>query len=170
MTLKIIEKQEKIVKSLEVLLLKDVPKLGKKGKIVKVKAGYGRNYLIPKKLAAIATKENIRLLEIEKKRSEQLELARKEQIRQLASELEKTPCTIEAKTNEEGHLFGSVTYSLIAEAFNNLGFDIKAQDIELEKPEHYPIKERGIFHIHIRLHPEIVAKSKVWVVDEQSGE
>lgn len=158
------------MKTLELLLMQDLPKLGKKGNIVRVKAGYGRNYLIPNKLAAVATTENIHLLEIEKKRSLQEELAKKEEIKAVAKQLELTSCTIEAKANEEGHLFGSITYAMIAEAFTRAGFETKTEDIELEQPSLYPIKALGIFNVHIRLHPEIAAKSKVWVVNEQSSE
>ena len=159
------------MKNIKLLLLENVPKLGKKGNIVSVRPGYGRNYLIPKSLAAVATKENLRLLEIQKKRHMQMEAEKKEQVRLVAKELELTGCTLEAKANEEGHLFGSVTYAMIAEGFQEIGFEIKAEDIELIDPKLYPIKELGIFAVQIRLHPEITAKSKVWVVNEQeSGE
>lgn len=158
------------MKAFELLLLEDVPKLGKKGNIVKVKLGYGRNYLLPKRLAALATKQNIRLLEIDKKRSLQMEAVRKEEIKKIAREMEVTSCTVEAKANEEGHLFGSVTYAIIAQAFIDLGFEVKAEDIELEQAALYPIKQLGIFNIQIRLHPEVIAKAKVWVVNEQSSE
>ena len=158
------------MKSLELLLMQDIPKLGKKGIIVRVKSGYGRNYLIPKGIASPVTKENLRLLEIQKKRHIQMELAKKEEIKRLAKELEVTACTIEAKANEEGHLFGSVTYTIIAENFEKMGFEVKAEDIELKDTTLYPIKELGIFAIQIRLHPEIIAKSKVWVVNEPEND
>lgn len=155
--------------NLEILLLKDVPKLGRKGVIVKVKAGYGRNYLIPYRLAALATKENLRLMEIEKKKDNHLELLRKEDLKRVGQELELTACTIEAKANEEGHLFGSVSYNMIQDGFKKLGFDMQAEDIVLEDASLYPIKQLGIFALKIKLHPEITVKSKVWVVNEQQG-
>ncbi len=154
------------MRSLELLLMQDVAKLGPKGKIVKVKLGYGRNYLLPRGLATPVTKENLRQLEIQNKRQAQLEVEHKEQIRTQAKQLEMTPCTIEAKANEEGHLFGSITYVKIAECFKKQGFDVKPENIELEDPSLHPIKELGIFPILVRLHPDVVAKTKVWVMNE----
>jgi large subunit ribosomal protein L9 len=157
----------KIMKMLEILLLQDVTKLGNKGNIVKVKQGYGRNYLIPNRFAALATRENICLLELEKKHYSLIQLEKKEQLKQIAQELEGTACTLEAKANEDGHLFGSITYTAIAEGFCKLGFEVKAEDIEVEDAALYPIKELGIFSVKIKLHPEIIVKTKVWVVNEQ---
>lgn len=158
------------MKMLELLLMKDVSTLGSKGDIIKVKNGYARNYLIPKGIAATVTKESLRLLEVEKKKVAQKELAQKEELKNIAKELEVTACMIEAKANDEQHLFGSVTYSIIAEHYQKLGFDVKADEIELEDSSMYPIKELGIFAVQIRLHPEVVAKSKVWVTPEQENE
>lgn len=154
---------------MEVLLIKDVPKLGQKGSIVKVKMGYGRNYLLPYKLATLATKENMRILEIDKKRTLQLMEQKKEELKKVAQELEVTACTIEAKANEEGHLFGSVSYPMIQEAFKKLGFPLEADSIQLEDASLYPIKQLGIFTVAIKLHPEIVVKTKVWVVNQQEA-
>ncbi|NUM33195.1 MAG: 50S ribosomal protein L9 [Candidatus Brocadiae bacterium] len=154
------------MKVLELLLVQDVPKLGRKGEIVKVKNGYGRNFLLPNKMASTVTKESLRQLEVEKKRQLQLELAKKEELKKMAKVLEVSTCNIEIKANEEGKLFGSISYATISEVFQKMGFDVKAEDIELEDASRYPIKELGIFPIQIRLHPEITAKGKVWVVPE----
>lgn len=154
------------MKHLELLLMQDVHQLGRKGDVVKVKPGYGRNFLIPKRMAATVTKENLRQLEILKKREFQLELARKEEIKKIAKDLEVSACTIEAKANEEGNLFGSITYAIISDVYKKMGFAVKAEDIELQDSSRYPIKELGMFELQIRLHPEIIAKSKVWVVNE----
>lgn len=157
------------MKMMELLLLENVPKLGKKGNTVRVKLGYGRNYLIPKKLATPVTKESLRFLEIEEKRLRQLELEKQEEFKKLAQEMELTACTIEAKANEDGNLFGSVSYAMIAEGFQEMGFEVQADDITLEDESLYPIKELGIFTIQVKLHSEVTAKSKVWVVNEQEG-
>lgn len=157
---------EKFMKSIELLLMQDVPTLGNKGKTVKVKFGFARNYLLPRKLATMVTKENLRLLEVMQKRQAQAEALHKEQLKDIGKQLEKTACTIEAKTNEEGHLFGSITYAKIAEQFQKQGFELKAEDIELEDTSAYPIKELGIFPIRIRLHSDVTTTSKVWVVNE----
>jgi len=154
------------MKSIELLLMQDIPTLGPKGKTVKVKLGYARNYLLPRKLATMVTKENLRILEVMKKRQIQEEAARKEKLKEVAKQLEKTACTIEAKTNEDGHLFGSITYAKIAEQFQKQGFELNAEAIQLEDTSAYPIKELGIFPIQIRLHDEVTATSKVWVVKE----
>lgn len=154
------------MKNLELVLLQDVAKLGKKGDIVRVKPGYARNFLMPMQFAKPATKENIRMMEVEKKRFVQKQAEKKVEIQKLAEELELVACAIESKANEEGNLFGSVTYAIIAEGFRKMGFEVNAEDIELEDPNAYPIKALGIFPIQIRLHAEVTAKSKVWVVNE----
>lgn len=155
---------------IELLLRKDVPKLGRTGSFIRVKPGYARNYLIPKGYGVIATKENIRLVEIVKKRMLQEEVLVKEQLVDLAKELEKAACNIEAKANEDDVLFGSVTYDIIAESFKKQGFNVKAEYLELEDTSLYPIKALGIFPVKIKLHEEVVATSKVWVVKEQEQE
>lgn len=156
------------MKTFEVLLVEDLEKWGKKGNIVKIKPGYARNYLIPKGLATLATKENLRLIELQKKYRAEEENVKKEELKKVAEKLSSISCTIEAKANEEGHLFGSVTYAMIADAFVNLGFDVKAEDIELEQPSLYPIKELGIFQANVRLHSDITSKVKIWIINEQS--
>ena len=155
------------MKTIELLLKTDVPKLGETGNLVRVKPGFARNYLIPKGLGVAATKENIRLIEIEKKRLVQEEEIKKDKLADVAKKLEDTACNIEAKANEEGNLFGSVTYAMIADGYNALGYSVKAENIALEDSSLYPIKELGIFPITIKLHSDITAKSKVWVVKEQ---
>lgn len=155
---------------IELLLKQDVPKLGKTGNYVKVKPGYARNYLIPQGLGVIATTENIRLVEIAKKRILQQVALEKEQLKEVAKELEKAACNIEVKANEDDTLFGSVTYDLIAAEFNKMGFNcVKADKLKLEDADVYPIKSLGIFPIEITLHEDLVATSKVWVVKEQDA-
>jgi large subunit ribosomal protein L9 len=156
------------MKDLELLLMQDIPKLGRKGDIVRVKNGYGRNYLVPKGFANTVTKENLRQIEIQKKRQIQVEIARKDEMKRLSKELEVSVCTIEAKANEEGHLFGSVSYAKIVEAFQSMGFKLGEEMIRLEDPDKYPIKELGLFPIQIQLHPEVLTKSKIWVVNEEN--
>lgn len=158
------------MKPLELLLKEDIAKLGARGSIVRVRPGYARNYLLPNGLAVVANKENVKVLEAEKRRLAQQEKQIKSSFSQLAKELEDISCSIEAKANEEGVLFGSVNYSMIAEAFNELGFEVKANDIELEDKDRYPIKEGGIYNVLIRLHSDVTAKSKVWVVNKQEDE
>jgi len=154
------------MKDLQLLLMQDVPKLGRKGEIVKVKKGYGRNYLIPMGMANFATEDNLRQIEIWKRQQKQLELARRDEMKRLAKELEVSMCEIAAKANEDNTLFGSVTYNKIAESFRKMGFAVDANIFQLEDETKYPIKELGIFPLQIQLHPEVVVKSKVWIINE----
>ncbi len=158
------------MKYLELLLMQDVPTLGNKGKIVKVKAGYGRNYLIPQKIAAAVTQENLRQLEILKKKQLLEEEAKKKELEKIAENMRSVTCVIEAKVNQDGHLFGSITYAKIAEAFQKQNINVKAEDIQLDDASLYPIKDLGFFPVQIRLHPEVVAKSKVCVMKEPDTE
>lgn len=153
---------------MEVLLRQDVPKVGRRGQVVRVASGFGRNYLIPRGLATTVTQANVKLLEQEAKKYEAKEAKRKEELKKVAEALDAHSVTIEAKANDEGHLFGSVTYDLILKAFQADGFELEERQLELENPEKIPIKEVGIYSIKILLHPEITAFSKVWVVEDTS--
>lgn len=157
------------MKFLELLLTKKVPKLGNKGSIVKVKVGYGRNYLIPKGLAVTVTKENIRRIEFEKKQMQELQAAQKEELEVRAKELEVISAAINVKANEDGVLFGSITYNKIADAFKAIGYDINPDDIEIADKEEfpYPIKKLGKVPLLVRLHPEVTAKTKLWLMKEE---
>jgi large subunit ribosomal protein L9 len=146
----------------EVILLEDVPGLGGQGEVVKVRDGYARNYLLPRHLGAPVTEAARRRLE--KKRQERLqELARRKAGAEAqAARLEQLSCTIPVKTGAEGKLFGSVTLGDILAA-------LKAQDIVLEKHQltlAEPLRELGVFKIPVKLHPEVEASLKVWVVEE----
>lgn len=156
------------MKDLQLLLMQDVPKLGRKGDIVKVKNGYGRNYLIPMGLANFATDDNLKQIEIWKRQQQQLEIAKRDEMKRLAKELEVSMCEIAAKANEDNTLFGSVTYAKIAESFAKMGFAVEESMLKLEDEEKYPIKELGIFPIQIQLHPDVLVKSKVWIVSEKA--
>lgn len=152
---------------IEVLLWQDIPKLGKRESLVKVSEGYARNYLFPRKLATIATKENLKQLENYKKRALREEEKVKLTLQQLASEIEKASCTLEVKVNEEGILYGSVTPQMIIDALHKQGWkQIKAEMVELETP----IKELGVYRAKVKLHQEIIANCRLWVVEESITE
>lgn len=145
---------------MKVILRQDYEKLGKAGDIVQVKDGFARNFLIPREIAYEATPGNIRRFEEEKKRM-MLQFEReKKKAEQLAKELEKTSCTISMAVGEEDRLFGSVTSQDIADALKEKGIEIDRRKIVLEEP----IKSLGIYSVPIRLHPEVTASVKVWVV------
>ena len=147
---------------MKVILRKDFETLGKVGEIVNVKAGYARNYLIPKKIAYVALEGNIRALEEEKKsllvKTEQ-ELTAAEA---LATELEKVSVTIPVQVGEEEKIFGSVTSQMISDFLKEKGFEIDKRKIEMDDQ----IKALGIYEVAVKLHPSVSTNVKVWVVRE----
>ncbi len=152
-------------KSVEVLLAKDVPYLGKRGEIVRVKPGYARNYLLPQGLATVATEENKRQLEAYHRRLRELEAQRKKEMQQLAKRLSKHSVTLEANANKDGYLYGSIVANDIAKALQEAGYDIQPEQIQMEGA----LKELGMYTIGVRLHPEVSTDIKVWVVPTASS-
>jgi large subunit ribosomal protein L9 len=147
---------------MEIILLEDILPLGKAGDLVKVSDGYGRNYLIPNKLAIKATPKNRKKLEHEKRFAQEKTEKVKRDAEKLANKIEEFSCTITKPVGESGKLFGSVTSKELEEHLNENGFQIERKQIELEEP----IKSLGVYTIPIRLHPEVTANLKLWVVRE----
>ncbi|NOX36934.1 MAG: 50S ribosomal protein L9 [Calditrichaeota bacterium] len=147
---------------MKIILREDFERLGKAGDIVDVKPGYARNYLIPKQIAYPATPSYLKILEEERKQKQQRLLKEKKQAEAMAKKLEDVSVTISVSVGEEDKMFGSVTSQNIADALKEQGIEIDRRKIELEEP----IKELGIYSVPIRLHPEVEAKIKVWVVKE----
>ncbi len=144
----------------EVILRRDVRNLGKAGDVVKVKDGYARNYLIPKGYAYLATKENLRIWEEEKRRREKQLAKEKAKYEELAQKIGSLSVNIVADANEEDTLYGSITEVHIAEALRQEGIEIDKDWVVLPTP----IKKLGIYDVEIQLHPEVKAVLKVWVV------
>ena len=146
---------------MEVILNQDVDKLGKSGTIVKVKAGFARNFLIPNGLVLPLTPANLKKLEQDNlKKVSQLEKIKKES-EALGERLANLSVTIPALTKEEeDRLYGSITSQDIADALKEEGVDIDKNSVILDEP----IKSLGIYEIPIKLHPEVLTKIKVWVV------
>jgi len=145
---------------MEVILNQDIEKLGKAGTVVKVKRGFARNFLIPNNLAVQLTAANLKKLEEEKqKKVLQLEKVKRES-EELKIRLEGLSLTMPVLTQEEDKLYASITAQDIAGALRDEGFDIAKNSIVLDEP----IKSLGIYEIPVKLHPEIVAKIKVWIV------
>src|SRR5437667_186825 len=144
-------------------LTEDVANLGLQGELVEVKAGYGRNYLVPNGLATVPTEHNLRLLERYKERVKAAREARIADLRVLAEQIQRVTVTIEANASEEGHLYGSVGAAEIARA-------LKAQNLNIEtdmiRPEG-PIKECGLFAIKMNLGYDIESEVKVLVTRQQ---
>ncbi|HEV3039410.1 MAG TPA: 50S ribosomal protein L9 [Candidatus Angelobacter sp.] len=151
---------------MEVILKEDVPKLGHRGEVVKVAEGYGRNYLLPRKLAIEATQGNKAVIEQMKQSAVRRSAVEKSDAESLAKQLEAVSLTFARKAGEKDHLFGSVTSGDLAEALEKKGFNIDRRKIQL--PE--PLKSLGDFEVSIRLHRDIAAKIKVAVQKEAGAE
>ncbi len=144
----------------EVILREDARNLGRAGQVVRVKDGYARNYLIPKGIAYLATKENIKKWEQERQRLlKQLE-KEKAKAQELANKISQVSINIVAEANEEETLYGSITEAHIANALREEGVEIEKEAVVLP----VPIKKLGIYNVEIDLHPEVKAEVKVWVV------
>lgn len=145
---------------MEVILKQDVNKVGKAGSVVKVKDGYARNFLLRNGLAVPSNKENLKKMESEKeKRFAQAEKARKE-AEGLKQRLSALSLTIASNTQEGDKLYGSITSQDIEKSLKEEGFDIDKSKIAIDEP----IKSLGIYEIPVKLHPEVSAKIKLWIV------
>ncbi len=145
---------------MQVILREDVSNLGRIGDLVTVKDGYGRNFLIPKGLAVLATPRNKRRLEHDKKVIEQQDVKRSRDAQTLKESIEKLSLTIAKQTGEEGKLFGSVTTKEIAEAINEEGIEVDRKVILIAEA----IKSLGVYTIEIKLTRDVTANLKLWVV------
>ncbi len=147
---------------MKVILRKNFDQLGKIGEIVDVKDGYALNFLLPRQIAYLAQEGNIRALEEEKKQLIKKEAKELELSQKLSTELEKVSVTIPVKVGEEDKIFGSVTTQMIADSLKEKGFEIDKRKIEISEP----IKSLGIYSINVKLHHEVTAVVKTWVVRE----
>jgi large subunit ribosomal protein L9 len=147
---------------MQIILKKDIEKLGKAGDVVTVKAGYARNFLFPKALALPASPANLEIVEREKSRFVQLEQKKKQKAQELAEKINFSSCTIPVRVGPDGKLFGSVTSHDIVQAYKAEGIEIDKRQVELTQP----IKEIGVFKVAVKLHPEVTAEAKVWIVKE----
>ena len=145
---------------MQLVLTEDVANLGKQGDLVEVKAGYGRNYLLPHGLATVPTAHNLRLLDRYKERVHQAREARIADLRVLAEQIQRVTVTIEANANEEGHLYGSVGAPEISKALKTQNLNVDPDMVRLEGP----IKECALFAVKVNLGYEIETEVKVLVV------
>lgn len=149
---------------MQLVLTEDVAHLGKQGDVVEVKAGYGRNYLLPRGMATLPTPHNLRLLERYKIRVRQAREARIADLKALAEQIAKMAgITIEANANDEGHLYGSVAAPEISKGLKGKGMLIETEMVRLEGP----IKETGLYAVKLNLGYEIETEVKVAVVKSQ---
>lgn len=147
---------------MEVLLRDDVDNLGARGEVVKVRAGYGRNYLLPRGLAVQATPANVKQIEMQRKALLKKATEEKGVAEQQAQLLNDLTLEFARKVGEHGLLYGSVTSMDIAEAFAAKGYEIERRKITLKEP----IKETGEYEVPVKLHREVTANVKVVVKSE----
>jgi large subunit ribosomal protein L9 len=151
---------------MEVILKEDVANLGLRGEVVKVADGFGRNYLLPRKLAMQATEANKAVIEQMKAAAERRSASEKAQAEELSTKLDPIVLSFTRKSGEAGHLFGSVTSADIAAELTNQGFEVDRRKIQLGDP----IKGVGDFKVAIRLHREVTARVTVKVLAEAAEE
>src|SRR5690606_40912635 len=148
---------------MEVILRQAVENLGKPGDLVAVKAGYARNYLIPRGFALPATEGNKKRIEQQKARLEAAESERRGAAQQVADRLEQVSLTFSARVGEEEKLFGSVTAADIVQQLHAQGFpEIEKRQVDL----HEPIKALGVYKVPVRLHADVKPEVKVWVIKQ----
>lgn len=145
--------------AMEVILKEDINKLGHAGDVVKVADGYGRNYLLPQRLAIEANVANKAVIEQMKSAALRRSAKSKDGAADLGTQLETAELTFERKVGAGDHLFGSVTTSDIAHALEAQGFKVDRRKIALDEP----LKSLGEFHVPIKLHREVTSHLKVTI-------
>jgi large subunit ribosomal protein L9 len=151
---------------MEVILKEDINNLGHRGDVVKVADGYGRNFLLPKKLAMEATAANKAVIEQMKASAIRKSAKEKAEAEALVGQLNNVSLVFERKVGEHEQLFGSVTSADIAHALEAKGFNIDRRKVHLEEP----LKQLGEFHIPVRLHREVTAHVAVTVKADETVE
>jgi large subunit ribosomal protein L9 len=147
---------------MKIILKQDVDKLGKAGDVVKVATGYGRNYLIPMKIAVEATPGNLKVTDIERLAAARRDQRDKEGASLLAKEIVKLQITIRKKVGEGGLLYGSVTALDIADSLSAHKIEVDKRKIQLDEP----IKSIGDYQVPIRLHRDVTVPVRIAVEEE----
>ena len=151
---------------MEIILLQDRDDLGLEGDIVKVADGYARNYLIPRGIALKSTPQNVKSLELRRKKIEIRKLKAKEEAEQLKEKMSEILVQLTQKAGDEGKLYGSVTSMDIAAELENQGIVVDRRKIMLDKP----IKVLGEFEVPVRIYPEVIGSIKIVVSPEEASE
>jgi len=138
---------------MEIILLERIENLGLMGDVVKVKAGFARNYLLPQKKALRATKENLAFFETQRQHLEAENLKHRDEAQQVAEKLNGLKVVVIRSAGEAGQLYGSVNARDIAAAVTEAGFSIRRSQVVLERP----VKSLGLFDLRVRLHPEVAS-------------
>jgi large subunit ribosomal protein L9 len=147
---------------MEVILKEDVPKLGNRGDVIKVAEGYGRNFLLPRKLAIQATAGNKAVIDQMKAAAVRRSAKEKSEAEALGKQFDGLEASFRRKAGENDQLFGSVTAGDIAEALEKKGFNIDRRKIQL----HEPLKSIGEFTVPVKLHKDVTTHLKVVITKE----
>ncbi|HWZ30064.1 MAG TPA: 50S ribosomal protein L9 [Bryobacteraceae bacterium] len=148
---------------MEVILREDIDKLGSRGQVVKVAAGYARNFLLPRRLAVAANESNKKIVEQERQGHLRKEAKLQADAADLAKLMAQVEVTIAQKAGENDQLFGSVTAGDVAVALEKLGYTIERRKVQLDEP----IKTLGDFKVIVRLHKEVSLEIPVHVTREE---
>src|SRR5215471_17983833 len=151
---------------MEVILKEDVVKLGSRGDVVKVAEGYGRNFLLPRKLAIEATAGNKKVVEQMRAAAVRRSATEKAQAEELSKQFDGLSISFQRRSGEHDQLFGSVTSGDLAEALEKKGFNIDRRKIQL----HEPLKTLGEFTVPLKLHKDVTAHFKVVIEKETAAE
>lgn len=151
---------------MEVILKEDVNNLGSRGDVVKVAEGYGRNFLLPRKLAIEATSGNKKVVEQMKAAAVRRSAKEKSQAEELSKQFDGLSVSFHRKSGEQDQLFGSVTSSDLADALEKKGFSVDRRKIQL----HEPLKTLGEFAVPIKLHKDVTTHLKVVIEKEATAE
>lgn len=145
---------------MKVILLQNVKTLGKEGDTVKVKDGYGRNYLIPKKFATDCTAGAIKILEAKRKKALLEAKKQKKTTEELAKKISQLSLNIPMESGVNDALFGTITPESIFKTLREENIHVDKKSITITEP----IKKLGVYTVEIKLHPEIKANLRIWVV------
>ena len=148
---------------MKIILRKSVDNVGNRGDTVDVKSGFARNYLIPKGLAFPFSPGNLKRFEEEKRNHSIQESKNIEEANTNKKQLEEESITIKQKAHDNDELYGSVNAQLIAENIRESGYELDKSAVILDDP----IKKLGVYDIEVKLHPEVTAVVKVWVVKDE---
>jgi large subunit ribosomal protein L9 len=148
---------------MQVILLERIEKLGQMGQVVNVKAGYARNYLLPKKKALRATKENLGYFETRRVELEATNLKRKSEAQTVAEKMDGLVITLIRQASEVGHLYGSVRAADVAQGLKEVGYQVSRTQIQID----VPIKFLGVHQVRVLLHPEVIIKININVAQSE---
>jgi large subunit ribosomal protein L9 len=147
---------------MEIILIEDVPNLGAIGELVNVKAGFARNFLLPRKMAIVASVKSKKRLEHEKRLAGFRLVKAKKDAETMVQRLANTSVTIARKVGEQDKLFGSVTTADIARALADEGVMVDKRAVQLTEP----LKALGVYQVPVKLRTDVTAEVKIWVVAE----